>query len=777
MNRTSKLLILCAFTLLSCVYAGTASADDYMYAITNMTWAEFYAGEVDSTSADLFSAGLDAISSPTARIANRFTQLTSESNDIGGRSITGVADVQVRMDETAYNVLSSDSRFTFVDETFTEYKDANADGSFGKMITETHVQEGAAVTLTSPGTWGDYVLAVSSIDVTVSSGDEYYYLGALVETSDGSVYGMRHNNNLWFNAKDLAISTAEFVEVHGVSRSYKYTSDMEGKTITKITYMLKNLPDEIVSCDVFLKLKTSASVAPEYPEGYHAFMAGQNIQVPLVFADIPSSADYSLSGVTFGTGRNRKAVSGCTMSGDVLTIAGTVSEGTYTAVFSDETYANISAVIKVYTTNVTDKIISADKNAAQLSFLLTPQGICDSTDEVLDAQNFVNATEYTTIADNSTSIYTGGTNQIEGSGFSLEVLLNNVPDGKKGILGFSHAFQITPEKIGITDFTGMSAKILALPDVAYGWRVPTGGQLKDMGLTVVSVYPDGVSRDITDYISSGLYVSTGNIMMSFGTVLIDRAFTPSEEGKVYQLSDEGEGTMSDGRFDGKITATWYVRTPVSGGSSSPDDKTDGGKTDGGSVTPANPTVLPVKPSEAMTTEAKQSEIKTKLSTLSSKVTGDTAVELGLPDSAIKGSQSVISPDSDVVYLPVIEVTEAKIYVFGVSLDKLVPGAAIFWNSNAVNVSTGEFVSAADAEEAVIFFDRNGDETSVVPSDRFVNVAAYLEPGLEYSPTISTVQIPDAASGVSSSSGGCNSELTLVSAVMMSLLLILTRRKL
>ncbi|MBQ7267650.1 MAG: hypothetical protein IJR11_04695, partial [Synergistaceae bacterium] len=115
--------------------------------------------------------------------------------------------------------------------------------------------------------------------------------------------------------------------------------------------------------------------------------------------------------------------------------------------------------------------------------------------------------------------------------------------------------------------------------------------------------------------------------------------------------------------------------------------------------------------------------------------------------------------------------------FGVSLDKLVPGAAIFWNSNAVNVSTGEFVSAADAEEAVIFFARNGDETSVVPSDRFVNVAAYLEPGLEYSPTISTVQIPDAASGVSSSSGGCNSELTLVSAVMMSLLLILTRRKL
>ncbi|MBQ3764143.1 MAG: hypothetical protein II869_04140, partial [Synergistaceae bacterium] len=55
-------------------------------------------------------------------------------------------------------------------------------------------------------------------------------------------------------------------------------------------------------------------------------------------------------------------------------------------------------------------------------------------------------------------------------------------------------------------------------------------------------------------------------------------------------------------------------------------------------------------------------------------------------------------------------------------------------------------------------------------------AAYLEPGLEYSPTISTVQIPDAASGVSSSSGGCNSvELTLTTATMMSILLILAYR--
>ena len=43
-------------------------AEGYVYATTNMTWAEFYAGETGETSADLLSAGLDAISTPTTAL-------------------------------------------------------------------------------------------------------------------------------------------------------------------------------------------------------------------------------------------------------------------------------------------------------------------------------------------------------------------------------------------------------------------------------------------------------------------------------------------------------------------------------------------------------------------------------------------------------------------------------------------------------------------------------------------------------------------------------------
>lgn len=752
--------------------------ESYHYATTNMTWAEFYAGELGESSADLYAAGLDAISSPTSRVATRFTQLTSESNDLGGRSITGVAAVQVRMNDTVYNTLNNDTRYTFSTDSFDEYKEVSADGSFGAMLTEYHTQEGATVSLTAPAVWGDYLLDVESIDITLGSGDTRYYLGALVETSDGKIYAMRHNNNLWFNAKDLAISTAEFVEVHGVSRSYKYTSDMEGKTIKKITYMLKNLPDEIISCDVFLKLKTSASVSPVYDDGYHAVMAGQNVEIPLSFSNVPSSADYSLSGVTFGTGRGRKAVTGCTFSGDVLTISGDVSEGVYTATFSDETYANISATINVFTTVATDKIISADKNAAGLMFLLTPQGVNDSTDAVLTAQNFVNATEYTSVDVNFTENFTGAS-MIADSGFTLDVTLNGVPSGKRGILGFSKNLEITPAKIGSEKYSAMSAKILALPDVAYGWRLATPEQLRNMGLAVVGVYPDGVSRDITGYISSGIRVDDSTITFTYGTVLIDREFTPSEEGKIYALSDEGEGTMSDGAYDGKITATWYVMTPANTPTPTPasddtrptptpasDDTrptptptpASGDTTPTPAPTPgtSSGTIIPGRPAISLT-DSRKADIRQALSLQSEKVSGATEVT-ELPSTAIKGTQTAASSDS-VIYLPVLEVSEDKVYVFGVSLDKFAVNSPIFWNSNAVSISTGEFVSAADDEEAVIIMNDSGNEVATVPSNKHVNVAAYLEADKTYYPTITTASSGSETQtpiiGVGSSSGGCN----------------------
>ena len=109
------------------------ASDGYVYATTNMTWTEFYAGETGETSADLLSAGLDAISTPTTHGLARFPLLMGESGD-NGTTITGLKGVQVRMTQDVYDSLSDNSRYTVSTSEFDEYKDVNADGSFGAMV-------------------------------------------------------------------------------------------------------------------------------------------------------------------------------------------------------------------------------------------------------------------------------------------------------------------------------------------------------------------------------------------------------------------------------------------------------------------------------------------------------------------------------------------------------------------------------------------------------------------------------------------------------------------
>ena len=265
MNKAGKLW--CAL-LLVLLWTGAGYAADYVYATTNMTWAEFYAGEVGESSADLLSEGLDAISTPTTHGLGRFPLLLGESGD-KGTTITGLKGVQVRMTQAVYDAMSDKSRYTVNDTAFDEYKDVNADGSFGKMVTTTTdaTASGATVSLAtgSSARWGHYVFSVSSADIEIGSANRYcdYYLGALLETSDGKVYGMRHDNNLWSNTDIAFTVNSDYTEPHGVGtkRFHEYTKELEGKTVSRITYMLKGLPDVVIeSLDIYLKPITSASV-------------------------------------------------------------------------------------------------------------------------------------------------------------------------------------------------------------------------------------------------------------------------------------------------------------------------------------------------------------------------------------------------------------------------------------------------------------------------------------------------------------------------------------
>ena len=122
--------------------------------------------------------------------------------------------------------------------------------------------------------------------------------------------------------------------------------------------------------------------------------------------------------------------------------------------------------------------------------------------------------------------------------------------------------------------------------------------------------------------------------------------------------------------------------------------------------------------------------------------------------------STTNNSADVINIAPIQVQADGIYVFGVNLSNFTVGDTLIWTPNVSNASTGEYIEASEDENNAVFLDDSGNETTVVPFSKHVNVAAYFEKGKTYEPTISTSYVP-----VGSSSGGCDAGLgAIVSAI-------------
>ena len=315
MKRFSRSFYVALFVFV--VALGSASYGAEHYATTDMTWAEFYAGETGQTSTTLEELGLDAISTPTTKAITYFPLVISSSNDKGS-TLSGVKAVQVRMSDEVYEALKGNarydfSRYTFTDETFSEYKVVSKDGSFGKMVTETTVAEDAEVKLLSgaDARWGSYMLELSNaaaIDIGTQPEDGHHgiarnFLGATIETSDRTIYGLRHDSNIWRSSSDIAITVNDaYVESHGTGlvRDYDYTASLVGKTITKITYMLKDLPDVEINCNV--AVEPVATVRAKNPEGGMSATGG-DLKVDFEFENVPDGVSYVVDKVQLGGGK------------------------------------------------------------------------------------------------------------------------------------------------------------------------------------------------------------------------------------------------------------------------------------------------------------------------------------------------------------------------------------------------------------------------------------------------------------------------------------------
>ena len=362
---------------------------------------------------------------------------------------------------------------------------------------------------------------------------------------------------------------------------------------------------------------------------------------------------------------------------------------------------------------------------------------------------------------------------------------DKIPEGYTPIVGFGYSnCVLTPDNLGSETFAKFYSYVNNITPI-YGYRqIPDCSALNSLGIYVVAVQADGVSRDIIGFTGAGATIlDEENISLFYGTMIADCNSGEITEGE-YTLSDEGENLISDGVRDNQLNISVYLAVI---------ENENGGNN--------NPPVVPksaILTTPKIDVEAKASEIISSLKeantsipdnvevdTLSDENSTQTQRDLSDLSEADRNYFASISQDIAVV-LPVIEVSEDKIYVFNVSLDNLSEGVNIFWHSMIEDVMGG-FVKASEEDKSsvAVFYNNNGDEVTKVPAEKNIDVAAYFEANKTYAPIISTLSSSNGGNNnnnnsgtLGSSSSGCNSINIFASAlILLSGLFISTKKNL
>ena len=311
----------------------------YVYATTDMTWAEFYAAELDKSAKSLQELGIDAVSSATNVKGSKFANAIFEADGETASKLPGVKAVNVAIEENLYNSLDDKSRFTVLETAPADYKVYNSDGSFGKWNSNV-VNQTVTATLTSgfDAKWGNYVIALEGLEGVTTDNLQ----GAILTTTDGAKYGLQFLNNLWLKPAEFTFCIEEFTEPHGCKRAYKQTADLEGKTLANITYILKDADNISADLNLYVKKQTSATVSSDVTA------AGTDVVISLTFNNIPNDANYAIASVKKGSGKKATALTAddFSYSDGKLTIKGETASGdVFSVSFVSEKYVNIGATI------------------------------------------------------------------------------------------------------------------------------------------------------------------------------------------------------------------------------------------------------------------------------------------------------------------------------------------------------------------------------------------------------------------------------------------------
>lgn len=353
--------------------ATDANIDKYVYGTANLSYADFYYGElndvkedaeinldVEDKAASYRERGMyDAVSSATTnKYKSFFSSTYSEDNTNGqGGSIIGMKDVNIAVPTSLYEnakkaisdkkecsnkLLEIINSMTLSDTTPSEYKILNGDGTLTAMKSEVTEDTSDTLTIKTQSSYGQYevdpVTSENSPLSKLSAKDSL--LGIIVEDKDGNKYGMEHLENIWVGGKFAFAVTDGFKEKHGNTIDYKRHESLQGKTIKKVTYLVKDGADIVINTN--LKCKTLAVSDSIKATANDNFKDGATVSVDTTA--VPSGSNYTLSSVSMGKTVLTEGAD-YTYANNTLTIKATdhTGVGSYSMVFTDNTYSDIVA--------------------------------------------------------------------------------------------------------------------------------------------------------------------------------------------------------------------------------------------------------------------------------------------------------------------------------------------------------------------------------------------------------------------------------------------------
>ena len=382
---------------------GNAVESGFVYGTANIPYADFFYGEMNDvqqnaemqldaadpvTAAGYREEGMyDAVTSCTNSKSKRYaTSYYTENTENGSVTLEGIRDVNIAVPTSLYKeaqeaikegkncsnqLLSIIGSLKNVSETAPEsgeYKVLNGNGTLTAMTTETKTLT-VDSSISTSSVWGNYQVSVEFGDNNADQPTTANMMGVIFETSNGEKYAMEHSQNLWLRTGEIAFAVKDgFVEPHKNTIDAKRSQGLEGKTITKITYLVKDGADIVIPTNLLCKYKLANGQGINGPEEKVVYTNNTFIptKVQLTY-NVPESSSYKLTSVQYG-GKALKEGSYNDYTYDdttkVLSVYGgafaNTGVGSYTLTFADQSeapYEDITVPI----------VLSADETKIQFA--------------------------------------------------------------------------------------------------------------------------------------------------------------------------------------------------------------------------------------------------------------------------------------------------------------------------------------------------------------------------------------------------------------------------